>query len=274
MQKKTKLRKPKKITVSLENFFSVKKSLKSETCTNPTKNFYTLKIILKLTNQNFLLNFFIFTGVTNKSSFDKLIEEVRNRRKLEKEKPLESEEKASTSTKPAFDNISKVIHKNISSHEEKVDNNQTASEIAFQDSDSEESCPLVHYENNGSKNYCSVDLNESSSSPIKSQEKKTIKKQNDTDGPQVPKITSNFHEISSDDEVENSPQSKECADSMNRKIREAEARDMCNSIIDDFSFEDFGEDSLSLSEFNKTGTYKITFCICIRTSGTVDSFYY
>ncbi|OXU20685.1 hypothetical protein TSAR_000092 [Trichomalopsis sarcophagae] len=246
--------------------------------------------------------------VANKSSFDKLIEEVRNRKKMEKAKQnsdtiastiTEADESTSLNSKHDYQSASssskqddpsgtiskpstyvkvEKVSENLSENEESSIYNPS-SEIAFQDSDSDESsCPLQHYRNDGQMKYSSMNLNDSSpctstsSSPNKrlqviKNEHTNYTKTTKFSVPSVSNnVTNNPYEAptdeSTDDDIPRSPllNSKSTnnkraklsvttlnkSDTIEDEARQAEARDLCNSIIKDFAFDDSDD---SLSEF-------------------------
>ncbi|KAJ8674641.1 hypothetical protein QAD02_010427 [Eretmocerus hayati] len=203
-------------------------------------------------------------SLANKSSFEKLIEEVRNRRNKEKEKSLDA---ANPTTKTSNDGNTDCPLKDSEKNAETL---IPPSEVTFEDSDSDEVCPLQHYQKDEQTNFCSVNLNESNScssaasSPVKKSFNATSTLVTIEESVGAINTSPNPYELSTDelsgDDLSNSPvikgktsQPKRVQLSENFSIPESStaassgtgerietnsqeaAKILCNSIIRDFS---------------------------------------
>ncbi|XP_014216952.1 E3 ubiquitin-protein ligase RAD18 [Copidosoma floridanum] len=221
--------------------------------------------------------------LANKSSFEKLIEEVKNRRKLEKEKKeneQQNQENSEASASEGYENTDYI----------------SSADTAFQDLDSDNECPLQLYRSDNTIKSTAVNLDDSSSctsvpaSPVKKQQRiksrgsaqarKSTAKQSNTETE-----TNNIYEMETDnssDEMLPSPMIKNIQNRKKGKlldkffskslsvptfpvtsnvdddkvvlleqdIKETAAKKVCNSIIQDFIFES-EEIATGFSETNR-----------------------
>ncbi|XP_023318241.1 E3 ubiquitin-protein ligase RAD18-like [Trichogramma pretiosum] len=183
---------------------------------------------------------------TNKSSFDKLIEDMKKRQqksKEEKSKNSSTDYESSTSKNKMQDK-----KENVSDKDEDMclvtDINES-----FENSDSEQDCPLQHYTREDSKKFLTnANLDDSSNSNIL---ESPVKKPQITSNLPSPKPSTskdfNPYDVSTDESDGESNLTKplkrrgaakrfktDDVDEMSLDDRVKSARELCNSIIDDF----------------------------------------
>lgn len=235
--------------------------------------------ISKISYVSVFYHYLLFVGTANKSNFDKLIEEVRNRRKLEQNK--KGGDGMSTTNQNSASTTDLSNAENDSTAKEKSSFNPSA-EIPFNDSDSDESCPLQMYKSDDPMHFLSSNLNDSSlsvsnsGSPVKRSQTPHINNFDENSQRKVNNTSDSIYEVSTeestDDEVQNSPiqnrklsrkkvkltkvssrkslsieaqdTTPEINPSIENNTREVSANDLCNSIIRDFTFEGTSDDSL------------------------------
>ncbi|XP_011499996.1 PREDICTED: E3 ubiquitin-protein ligase RAD18-like [Ceratosolen solmsi marchali] len=202
----------------------------------------------------------------NKSSFEKLIEDVKSRIEIMKEKP--TIETSNCNSKPSTSMNDNNLSECTREYEESIF--KPSSDDAFQDIDSDESYPLQQYRSDDPLKYNSINLNNSTSmsspeSPIKTSEKSSWSKET-VKSPMVHEKIFNKSDAvqaddeSTDDDIETSPvlnknlnrkkfklsrklqtfKSAEMPQRVSNNLTDTEnhrivARNLCNDIINDYS---------------------------------------
>ncbi|XP_058789356.1 E3 ubiquitin-protein ligase RAD18-like isoform X2 [Phymastichus coffea] len=224
--------------------------------------------------------------LANKMSFDKLIEEVKHRRKLEEANKSDNDATVINSNSVSISEINKNENGSVAIESGSFN---PSGEIPFNASDSDESCPLQHYKSDDpmpfllSSMYNANPIASTSGNPIKLSHENLchinshMKPTNMTED-----IYEASTDVSTDDEIQNSPVrnqklnrkkvrlslicpkqlssaksdniESEINDSSEKSTRDASVRDLCNSNIN-FSFEEMSDESFS--EFSNKQKSKV-----------------